>query len=87
MGWLGRRAKQMPNSLHMPRVRAVLDRLFAAAPDDQPPTPFGSDVSWASATLQKRADASANIYMPISASGGQPLYALVRASRPEVTPK
>lgn len=58
-------------------VRAVLDRLFAAAARDAFDGPFP-----AGATSQEAADLLAGVYMPISASGGDLLYSLVRASRP-----
>ncbi|MBT2232629.1 O-methyltransferase [Nonomuraea sp. NEAU-A123] len=74
----------MPNTLHSPLVRTVLDRLFTAADrdDDTPhgPIPGGS---LATATAQERADALAAHYLPISARGGDLLYTLVRAGRPE----
>jgi len=59
-------------------VRAVLDRLFVAAETDESRRPATNPIG-----VQERADALADIYMPISAAGGQLLYALVRASRPE----
>lgn len=74
----------MTNTLRTAPVRTVLDRLFAAAAldDDAPrrPIPGGS---LASATAQERADALEALYLPISARGGDLLYTLVRASRPE----
>ncbi|MEV0347958.1 class I SAM-dependent methyltransferase [Nonomuraea sp. NPDC050680] len=74
----------MTNTLHSPLVRTVLDRLFAAAAldDDAPrgPLPGGS---LETATAQERADALAALYLPISARGGDLLYTLVRAARPE----
>ena len=61
----------------------IADRLFAAAAfDDETPSRLKPGVSWESASSQERADASETIYMPISARGGNLLYALVRASRP-----
>lgn len=74
----------MPNTLHSPPVRAVLERLFASAAQthDSPPR-LGPGRSLESATAQERADALENHYMPISAQGGNLLYALVRASRPD----
>jgi predicted O-methyltransferase YrrM len=70
----------MTNTLLAPAVRTVLDRLFDAAAHDEsaPQGPVTSD-----STAQERADAWASLYMPISARGGDLLYALVRASRPE----
>jgi predicted O-methyltransferase YrrM len=68
----------MSISLHTPTVRATLDRLFAAATlDDQRP------VRTTSGTPQELADARESLYLPISARGGELLYALVRAGRPE----
>lgn len=74
----------MPNTLFTPPVQKVLDRLFtAAALDDDRASPWPSGRSYASATAQERADALATTYMPISAQGGNLLYTLVRASRPQ----
>jgi predicted O-methyltransferase YrrM len=74
----------MPNTLFSPRVQTVLDRLFtAAALDDDNRSTFPTGLSYENATAQQRADAMAEIYMPISAQGGNLLYSLVRASRPE----
>jgi predicted O-methyltransferase YrrM len=74
----------MPNTLLTPPVQKVLDRLFtAAALDDDRTSPWPAGRSYASATAQERADALATIYMPISAPGGNLLYTLVRASRPQ----
>jgi predicted O-methyltransferase YrrM len=74
----------MPNTLFSPRVQTVLDRLFtAAALDDDNRSTFPAGLSYENATAQQRADAMAEIYMPISAQGGNLLYSLVRASRPE----
>ncbi|MGW6933733.1 O-methyltransferase [Lentzea sp. NPDC054927] len=71
----------MTITLHEPRVRSLLDRLFgAAASDDTFDTPW-DDVR--SVSAQERADALADVYMPISASGGELLYGLVRSSRPD----
>jgi predicted O-methyltransferase YrrM len=68
----------MPNTLLNPSVRTVLDRLFAAAAlDDDLPLPYEA------VTPQARADAMASRYMPISQQGGDLLYTLVRAARPD----
>jgi predicted O-methyltransferase YrrM len=66
------------NLLENKEVRTVLDRLFAAAEEDANNRPATRPTE-----AQEQADAMANVYMPISAEGGQLLYALVRASRPE----
>jgi predicted O-methyltransferase YrrM len=74
----------MPNTLFTPRVQTVLDRLFtAAALDDDSRSVLPEGLSYETANAQQRADAMAEIYMPISAPGGNLLYSLVRASRPE----
>jgi len=76
----------MPNTLCTPPVRTVLGRLFAAAAaalDDDAEPRLSPGRSFATATAQERADALDTVYMPISARGGDLLYALVRASRPE----
>jgi predicted O-methyltransferase YrrM len=75
------------STLNDPRVSAALRRMFAEAErddenwsravGDQPSTDF------ATATAQQRADAAAEIYMPVSADGGRLLYSLVRATRPK----
>jgi predicted O-methyltransferase YrrM len=73
----------MANTLHTAQVRTVLDRLFAAAAqDDEAPRWRTPGVSWETATAEERADASQATYMPISAQGGDLLYILVRAKRP-----
>jgi predicted O-methyltransferase YrrM len=71
-------------TLYSPKVRATLDRLFAAsAMQEASPTAAPPGFSFEGGSPQERADAMAGVYMPISARGGQLLYALVRASRPE----
>jgi predicted O-methyltransferase YrrM len=68
----------MPISLHNPPIRTVLDRLFAAAElDDQQPAPPSTG------TAQEIADARQSEYLPISRQGGELLYSLIRAGRPE----
>lgn len=64
-------------TLQSPPVRSVLDRLFASAARDADDLEFP-----AGATSQEAADLLADVYMPVSASGGDLLYSLVRASRP-----
>jgi len=73
----------MANTLRTPEVRTILDRLFAAAAqDDKTPRWRRPGLSWETATAQQRADASEATYMPISRQGGELLYILVRAGRP-----
>ncbi|MGP4104757.1 O-methyltransferase [Nonomuraea sp. KM90] len=70
----------MSISLHTSPVRPVLDRLFAAADrdDDAPVGPYS-----AHSGVQERADALEAVYMPISERGGELLYSLIRAARPQ----
>ncbi|MDX6280772.1 MAG: hypothetical protein QOH03_1843 [Kribbellaceae bacterium] len=73
----------MTNTLQSSAVQKVLDRLFEDAKrDDEVRSPGGDGFSYESASAQERADALEDIYMPISAAGGQLLYSLVRAARP-----
>jgi predicted O-methyltransferase YrrM len=67
------------SSLTSTPVRTVLDRLFAAAAHDGD-HPVQRPVN---ASAQELSDALAGVYMPISEPGGNLLYALVRAARPE----
>src|SRR5262245_35573982 len=67
------------NTLASERVRAVLDRLFAAAAVD---SESHVDRPLAEMSSQERADALANQYMPISEPGGKLLYSLIRSARP-----
>ena len=79
--WIQR--TNMANTLHTPQVKTVLDRLFAAAAqDDEAPRWREPGLSWETATAQQRADASELTYMPISPQGGDLLYLLARAKRP-----
>src|SRR5215475_13456731 len=73
----------MTNTLQTDHVQKVLGRLFAAAShDDDAPRWTAPDVSWESASAQERADALQDAYLPISARGGELLYILARARRP-----
>jgi predicted O-methyltransferase YrrM len=71
-------------TLHTPKVRQVLERLFAQSEAQEAaaqasPTGF----SFATASAQERADALAGVYMPVSVAGGELLYSLGRSSRPD----
>ncbi|MGA2549642.1 MAG: class I SAM-dependent methyltransferase [Burkholderiaceae bacterium] len=71
-------------TLHTPKVRAVLDRLFtASALQEASPLELPPGFSFALASAQARSEAMSAVYMPISAHAGDLLYALVRASRPD----
>ena len=73
----------MANTLDTPQIRAVLDRLFAAAAlQETSPPPLPKGFSFTSGSARERSDATASVHMPISSAGGNLLYALVRASRP-----
>jgi predicted O-methyltransferase YrrM len=78
----------MPNSLTAPAAQTVLSRLFAAADAQEsgdlplPPPPAGLR-SWHDAPAADRAEAFAEIYIPISPEAGKLLYALARAIRPQ----
>jgi len=71
-------------TLYNIKVRSVLDRLYAAnAIQEASPPILPQGFSLATSSPQERADALATVYMPISAKGGELLYSLVRASRPD----
>jgi predicted O-methyltransferase YrrM len=73
----------MTNTLQEPRVAAALDRMFAAAAQDEAASRRADlAADFADMTAQEKADAAAEIYMPVSAAGGRLLYALVRAVKP-----
>jgi predicted O-methyltransferase YrrM len=77
----------MPNSLAAAPVRNVLDRLFAAAEQGDPPLLaqlFGSHgEKLGTVTAREQAELFGELYIPISRDCGQLLYSLVRAGRPE----
>ncbi|MFJ9893189.1 O-methyltransferase [Streptomyces sp. NPDC091280] len=72
------------DTLTEPRVQAALRRMFEEAGQDDA---VASRIDWGSGTAsmspQEHADAAAEIYMPISAAGGELLYSLVRAVHPD----
>lgn len=84
------------STLHSPKVEAALERMLAEAERND----AAQEDAWAAlheedrdagapgtdqARSQQRADAAAQIYMPISARGGRLLYSLVRSARPALT--
>ncbi|WP_239153328.1 O-methyltransferase [Virgisporangium aliadipatigenens] len=74
----------MTITLHQPPVRDLLDRLFdAAARDAEVPVGPYAGGSFEASSAGERADALESVYMPISARGGELLYSLVRATRPQ----
>jgi predicted O-methyltransferase YrrM len=75
----------MANRLRTKQIRTVLNRLFAAAAhDDETQRWREPGLAWETATAQERADASESTYIPISPQGGDLLYILVRAKRPNI---
>ncbi|MGJ5899066.1 O-methyltransferase [Streptomyces niveiscabiei] len=73
------------HTLADPRVEAALSRMFERAEqDDTTAARVSAQLpgGFAPLTPQERADAVAEVYMPISAAGGELLYNLVRAVRP-----
>jgi predicted O-methyltransferase YrrM len=71
-------------TLNSPKVRTVLERLFAAsALQEGLPPALPKDFSYEASSPLERANAMSAVYMPISAQGGDLLYSLARASRPD----
>lgn len=73
------------NTLADPRIEAALSRMFERAEQDEVTDAHVSAQlpgGFTPLTPQERADAVAEVYMPISARGGELLYNLVRAVRP-----
>jgi len=74
-----------PDTLREPRVAASLERMFAAAVQDDATGLFAAAArpdGFTPRNAQERADEAAELYLPISAEGGRLLYSLVRAVRP-----
>jgi predicted O-methyltransferase YrrM len=75
----------MTNALASPRLDTVRTRLFDAADhDDELPAPVlpAGRATWAEVSAAERSDALEDRYIPISAAGGNLLYAMARAIRP-----
>jgi predicted O-methyltransferase YrrM len=73
------------NTLHDARVASALSEMFRRAEhDDAMTTRYQGQRAQEAVpmTPQEHADAAAQVYMPISARGGQLIYNLVRAVRP-----
>jgi len=71
-------------ALDAPEVHTVLDRLLAAsALQENSPPPLPQGFSYQKSSPQERADAMSAVYMSISEQGGDLLYSLVRATRPD----
>jgi predicted O-methyltransferase YrrM len=74
----------MTNTLTAPRTAGTLTRLFAAATAQEAAAADSNSPGHArELSAQERADALQDAYMPVSAEGGNLLYALTRAARPQ----
>jgi predicted O-methyltransferase YrrM len=77
----------MPDSLDTPAVRAVLDRLFAAAQaEDGPILERIAREHQASAgplTAAQQSEVFGEAYIPVAPETGRLLYSLIRAARPQ----
>ncbi len=74
----------MTTTLQDSRVADALERMYAEAQDQFGQRRIGRD-DWSrlsQASAQERADALADIYMPVSPDAGRLLYSLVRAAKP-----
>lgn len=76
----------MPNSLANTSVRSVLDRLFAAA-DENDEAAIAEVLArhgtrLGTGTPRERAELFGSVYMPVSPLTGRLLYALIRSARP-----
>ncbi|MEZ0365482.1 O-methyltransferase [Mycobacterium sp. pUA109] len=74
----------MAITLHDPRVKSVLDRMYAATEKQMPLLRARHDdfERLSSASAQERADAFSEFYIPVTPEAGRLLYSLVRATRP-----
>lgn len=72
------------NSLRDPRVAEALETMFAAAEQDAAHQRelYRQPANFEALSSKERADAAAEIYMPISRDGGRLIYTLIRAARP-----
>jgi predicted O-methyltransferase YrrM len=77
----------MPNSLATAPVRDVLDRLFTAAEQGDPPILaelFGNHgEKLGRVTASEQAELFGELYIPVSRETGHLLYSLIRAGRPQ----
>jgi predicted O-methyltransferase YrrM len=77
----------MRNSLAIEPVRAVLDRLFAAA--DEVDGPLLAEIAakygpgFRPGTASERAELFGSLYIPVAPETGRLLYSLIRSSQPE----
>jgi predicted O-methyltransferase YrrM len=68
------------NIIQSQKTQATLERLFALT-QAQEEAPSNAPEDFSTMSAQERADAMSEVYMPVSRSGGDLLYALARASR------
>jgi predicted O-methyltransferase YrrM len=75
----------MVNSLVNPGLRALLDRLYVAAADDEPVIARlieREQAATAPLTSRERTALMENAYLPVEPESGELLYSLVRSGRP-----
>lgn len=82
MTFINAYAVGMANTLHEPRVADTLRRMYAEAQEqmatlrERPPNMSGAR------SVQERADAMSEFYIPVTPESGRLLYSLVRATKP-----
>jgi predicted O-methyltransferase YrrM len=76
------RLDAMATTLHDSRVAETLDRMYAEAQQQMSMLRERRPNMSAARTVQERADAMSEFYIPVTPESGRLLYALVRATRP-----
>jgi predicted O-methyltransferase YrrM len=74
----------MATTLHDPKVKTALDRMYAEAQQQLPILHDRRDEfrRLSTASIQERADAFGDLYIPVTPEAGRLLYLLVRGTRP-----
>src|SRR5271156_6481121 len=72
----------MSTTLQDQRVAAALDRMYAETREQTPKLRDMRGAMSKARTVQERADAMSEFYIPVTPESGQLLYSLVRATRP-----
>ena len=74
----------MATTLHDPRVKTALDKMYAEAQQQLPVLRERRDEfqRLSKASIQERADAFGDFYIPVTPEAGRLLYLLVRGTRP-----
>jgi predicted O-methyltransferase YrrM len=73
----------MPITLQEPRVAEVLDRMYTESREQMPQLRERRPDMSPERTVEERADAMSDFYIPVTPEAGRLLYSLVRATRPE----